>query len=337
MHAIKLIVLRVKDLILPTLICFFAIFLIVFSSKNLQSASTGLLLFATSILPSLFPFFIATELLGYTDIVYIIGKIFNKIMKPLFNVPGEGIFALIMGIISGYPVGAKIVANLKKEGICNSIECERLIAFTNNSSPIFIIGSVGISLFHSSHIGICLLISHIVSSILVGICFRWWKLEREKKLYSEFRSLESKEKLCFRNLGEVLSKSINSSINSVLIVGGFVVLFSVVCSIIESTGLIKIFSYIFLPLFEIFKIPGSYIASIFTGIIELTNGLKSVSLAGATNMSIYICSFLLGFGGISILLQVLSIISKENISIKPYILGKALQGIFSVVITLIIL
>ena len=57
-------------------------------------------------------------------------------MKPVFNVPGEGIFALLMGIISGYPVGAKIVANLKREGICNSIECERLIAFTNNSGPL---------------------------------------------------------------------------------------------------------------------------------------------------------------------------------------------------------
>ena len=70
-------------------------------------------------------------------------------MRPVFNVPGEGIFALLMGSISGYPIGAKTVSNLKSQGIINSIESERLIAFTNNSGPLFILGTVGISLFHS--------------------------------------------------------------------------------------------------------------------------------------------------------------------------------------------
>lgn len=60
-------------------------------------------------------------------------------MRPLFNVPGEGSYALLMGIVSGYPIGAKIIVNLKEKGICNKIEAERLLAFTNNSSPLFII------------------------------------------------------------------------------------------------------------------------------------------------------------------------------------------------------
>ena len=63
-------------------------------------------------------------------------------MRPLFNVPGEGAFALLMGTISGYPVGAKIVADFKSRGICNDAECERLLSFTNNSGPLFIIGTV---------------------------------------------------------------------------------------------------------------------------------------------------------------------------------------------------
>lgn len=63
-------------------------------------------------------------------------------MKPLFNVPGEGAFPLIMGIISGYPVGAKIVTNFRKENICTKEEAERLLTFTNNSGPLFIIGTV---------------------------------------------------------------------------------------------------------------------------------------------------------------------------------------------------
>ena len=63
-------------------------------------------------------------------------------MRPIFNVPGEGAFPLIMGIISGYPVGAKIVTNFRKNNICTKEEAERLITFTNNSGPLFIIGTV---------------------------------------------------------------------------------------------------------------------------------------------------------------------------------------------------
>lgn len=337
MHWVRFIIIKIKSLFLPLAICFFTIFLITFSKSNLAAAKAGLNLWATSVLPSLFPFFIATELLGYTKIISYLGKLFHKIMRPVFNVPGEGIFALLMGIISGYPVGAKIVADLKRQGICNSIECERLISFTNNSGPLFILGTVGIMLFHSASIGIYLLISHIISSILVGICFRWWKRREEKKLYTEFRSVEKIQKLSFSNLGDILSRSISSSINSILIVGGFVVLFSVVCSILENTKILILLSCIFAPFFEMFKIPSYYLHSIFTGIVELTNGLKALSSFGISNISIYICSFLLGFGGISIMLQVLSIISKENISIKPYIIGKLLQAVFSVVIIHIII
>jgi len=107
---------------------------------NLQTL--GILLFTNSVLPSLFPFLIATNLLKHTSFTSILGKLLNPIMKPIFNVPGIGAVAFIMGIISGYPIGAKIVSDFKSQNICNDIECERLLAFTNNSGPLFIIGTV---------------------------------------------------------------------------------------------------------------------------------------------------------------------------------------------------
>ena len=83
-----------------------------------------------------------------------LGKFLNKCMRPLFNVPGEGAFAFLMGIISGYPVGAKIVTNFRNEGICTKYEAERLLCFTNNSGPLFILGSVGISMFADTTTGV---------------------------------------------------------------------------------------------------------------------------------------------------------------------------------------
>ena len=149
--------------------------LLIFSNTNLPAVKSGLTLWATSVVPSLFPFFVATEMLMHTKVIYFFGKFLNKIMRPLFNVSGEGSFAFIMGIISGYTVGAKIASNFRKNNICSKEECERLLSFTNNSGPLFIIGSVGILMFGSTTIGILLFITHILACISVGIIFRFWK------------------------------------------------------------------------------------------------------------------------------------------------------------------
>lgn len=139
---VNFIFIHLRKNILTILFVLFGIGLILFSKDNLSAAKSGLNLWVTSVVPALLPFFIACELLSYTDIIKFLGLKLNKIMKPLFNVPGEGAFPLIMGIISGYPVGAKIVTNFRKNGIVTKEEGERLITFTNNSGPLFIIGTV---------------------------------------------------------------------------------------------------------------------------------------------------------------------------------------------------
>ena len=340
MNKFKMFVLKAKSLIIPILICLFTLFLIVFSNTNLYAAKKGLSLWANSVVPSLLPFFIATEVLGYTNIISILGKLLNKFMRPLFNVPGEGSFPFIMGIISGYPVGAKIVSDFKNQGLCTNIEAERLIAFTNNSGPLFIVGTVGIGLFKDTKTGILLLITHILACITVGILFRWWKSGRNKRscLFSE-TSCKSPSRISLSNLGEVLANSIMNSISTIFLIGGFVVLFSVVISILNNSGILNLFVNLISPLSNVFGISDKYLKGIITGLIELTNGVCNIALIANKNIStnIIICSFLLGFGGISVALQVLSITSKNGISIKPYLIGKLLQGTFAAIYTYIFL
>lgn len=329
-------IIRLKRIIIPIGVCIFTAFLVIFSSDNLLAAKNGMLLWATSVVPSLLPFFIATEILSYTNIVSILGKFLNKLMRPIFNVPGEGSFALIMGIISGYPVGAKIVSNFKAQGICTDVECERLLAFTNNSGPLFIIGTVGVSLFSSSSIGLKLFFAHLLSCLLVGFLFRWWKTSKRTSSISTVSTSNTVNYLGFNNLGLVLSKSIQNAIQSVIIIGGFVVLFSVIISMLNSSNILSLFCNILERILKLLNIPISYSQGIITGIIEVTNGVKLVAI-NTNSVSIIIASFLLGFGGISVLLQVLSITSEAKISIKPYIIGKFLQACFSSIITYLLL
>lgn len=255
-------------------------------------------------------------------------------MRPLFNVPGQGAFPLLMGIITGYPVGAKIVSNLKNQGILSDIESERLIAFTNNSGPLFILGTVGISLFSDTKTGILLLITHILSCITVGILFRWWGRSKNQ-LYTPKKTtlLDSSQ------ISSFIGNAVLQSINTILLIGGFVVLFSVIISILINSKIIYLFANFLNPLLKTFGISNIYSFGIISGLIELTNGVATISLIASKNIStnIILCAFLLGFGGISVAMQVFSIISKSKISIKPYLIGKLLQGIIAALYTYIIL
>jgi sporulation integral membrane protein YlbJ len=325
------IVVNFKKYIVSIFSVIFIITLVLYSKSNLQAAKEGLILWANNVVPSLFPFFVATEILCSTNIISIVGRFLEKPVKKIFNVPGEGALVLIMGIISGYPTGAKIVSNFKEQGICSKEDSERLIAFTNNSGPLFIIGTVGISLFHDVKIGYMLLGVHIVSCLIVGVIFRNWK-KKEGNLITFHKKEENKKSVSLKDLGEILGNSIKHSIGTILNIGGFVVIFSVIISILNSSGFFYLISKFALK----FNIQGELVTSIVSGIIELTNGVKNISLLPISKLTLCLTSFMLGFGGISVLLQVWSIIAKSNISIKPYFYGKLLQGLIAFVLTAII-
>jgi sporulation integral membrane protein YlbJ len=334
-------VIKLKRNILPILFLGFTFCLLIFSKSNLPAVKSGLSLWANSVVPSLFPFFVSTELLMHTNIIVWCGNILNKFMKPIFNIRGEGAFAFVMGIISGYPVGAKIACNFRQNNICSKEECERLLSFTNNSGPLFIIGTVGILMFKNTTIGILLFITHLLACITVGFIFRYWK--KNKNSFTSNSSTtyfnQKKKSATFSNLGEILAESISSSVSTILLIGGFVVIFSSIISIFKASGLLNSLTLIFTPIFQFLNIDTSFIQGILTGILEITNGINLISSIACKKISLNIIftAFLLGFGGISVLLQVWSITSKTDLSIKPYVYGKLLHGLLAAVYTYLLM
>lgn len=337
----KFIFLSIRRNILPFVFCLFTVCLVIFSRSNLVATKEGLLLWANNVVPSLLPFFIATELLSYTNVVSKIGKLLNPIMRPIFHIPGIGSYAFLMGLISGYPTGAKVVVNLRQNGLCTKEEAERMIAFTNNSGPLFILGTVGIALFGNTLIGILLLLTHILACLSVGILFRFWKSKSSSSNFAfSNKNKEEKESVNFSNLGDVLGKSILSAIKTVIVIGGFVVLFSVILSILKNSHIIDMISSFLSPFFQFFGIQDiRFPTSIVCGILELTNGIMQITTIPCKQLSINIIlsAFLLGFGGFSVLLQVYSIIAKSDISIKAYFIGKVLHGILAAFYTFLLI
>ena len=130
-----------------------------------------------------------------------------------------------------------------------------------------------------------------------------------------------------------------SSVSTVVMIGGFVMLFSVIISILNNSNILNILGTFVSPIFSVLHVPTEFINGTLSGIVELTNGVSIISNIPIKSISINItiCAFLLGFGGISILLQVLSITSTSDISIKPYIIAKIMQGAFAAFYTYMLL
>lgn len=302
-------------------IILFGVCLIFFSSSNILAVQTSIDLFLNAIFPSLFPFLIVSELLSYTPMISFLSVKFEKIMRPLFNMPGIASYPFVMGLLSGYPVGARIVSNLRKQNLITKSEGEKLLIFTNNAGPLFIIGSIGCSIYSNNKIGFLLLFVSIISSIITGFIFG--------KLYnSSTRSFSTSDisELSFSSLGETISKCIKNAFFTLSNVCGFVILFSLIISMLQTSGILSFINNV-------------WIKNLILGFIEITNGIKLISTISASSLflNLVITSVLLGIGGICVLLQVWSTISDTDLSIKPYILGKLFNGILSGTIMFLIL
>ena len=335
-----------KEKSISIIFILYLFFLVLFAKSNFNAAKKGITLWANNVVPSLFPFFVAVELLKHTNLIYFLSIKLDKYMKPIFNLPGVASFPFVMGLISGYPVGAKIVSDLYSNNLCTQKEAERMLAFTNNSGPLFIIGTVGCSFYSNTSIGILLLISHILSSICVGIILGI--ISRIKSATNTFTANSTQsasvnnfssllqDDIRIADLGGILGSAIVSAIKSILMIGGFVTIFSVILSILNNTKILTIISYF---ISNIFHINPDYIVGLLTGFLEFTNGLYKISTINNKMLSInlILSSFIIGFGGISVTLQVLNIISKNKLSIKTYIFGKLLHGTISALFTFLIL
>lgn len=314
----------------------FLLFLLIFINSNFIAVKNGINLWANNVLPSLFPFFFAVELLNYTNLVHFLGNYLNFIMYPLFNLPGCAIYPFIMGLISGYPVGAQIVCDLYQSHKLTKSQAERMLALCNNSGPLFVIATVGISFFGNSKIGVALFAIHIFSSIISGIILKYLYRnsinEYSISAFSKISSDNTNTYIHFQSLGNILRTSIQKSIKNVLIVGGFITVFSVIISIIQTSNIL-------LPICTLISktvgIPNNILNAFIIGLIEFTNGLNMLSKIHIKNISLIfaLSSALIGFGGFSVFLQVMGIASADHLNMKKYLVGKILQGIFSGIIT----
>jgi sporulation integral membrane protein YlbJ len=321
--------------------------LIIMPEESFEASVRGLDIWLEIVFPSLLPFLIISEMLIAFGVVKFLGVFLEPFMRPLFKVPGAGGFVWAMGLASGNPSGAKLTVRLRQDGQLTRVEAERLVSFTSSSNPLFIFGAVSVGFFLNPELGILLAIAHYASNIGVGLIMRFYGRREERKQFDErgeknsFSILEAlkimhrtrlKDK---RPFGKILGDAVNSSVQTLLMIGGFIIIFSVMNKVLFHLHITAFAASLFSSVFGFLDLPQSLSIPFVTGLFEMTLGSKLTSQVENASLmqQAIITSSLLAFSGFSIQAQVASILAETDIRFQPFFIARLIQTLLSGVIT----
>lgn len=290
-----------NNLIIILLILILEVFILLNPNVLIIYSKDALNLFINKLFISLFPFFVLNKILIDYNLPYYISKL--KRNSITFSI-------VILSILSGMPSNAEYVKDYLDNNIISLKEAERLLIFTFFPSPVFVITVIGYLGFNSIFIGFILLFIIYLTNFVL------WLFIRKKDIKNN--NIEIKKRT---NFMLSLKKAITSSIDSLIIILGNIIIFSLLIGLLDKYLNFNIF-------FE----------SIITSLLELSNGIKKISdLITNFNIKFSLCLFALIFSGFSIHFQAASILSNYKINIIKIIIYRLIISIFVSSISYVIL
>lgn len=296
--------------------CLISLFFLALLIRNSRIAigyvSEGLSLCAKTLIPSLFPFMVISELIVSCGAIRPVGRLFSRPFRRLFGISGEGVGALLLGFLCGFPLGAKTAAALYRGGRISLCELKRLMTFCNVPSFAFLIFAVGESLFGSRSFGIELYAVTLLSALLIGIfskhCFR--SEERDQPLSPRASAASISPMTAFTD-------AVGSSASAMLRICAFVLFFSALVGILE-----RAFSALS---------PSPESSALCFGIFELTGGISRAAACSSATAP-YLCAALAGWSGLSVHFQIMSLCDGIRFPVRAYFLAKAAHGLLNVLL-----
>lgn len=286
--------------------CLIVLFEIIFNRTIVfDTISYSLSMWINSIIPSLAPFFIISDILINYDITNYIPRKIKKLFRKIFNVSDNVLTIFFLSIISGFPSNARNVRTMYEMELITSTEASHALTFTHFSNPLFILGTVSVFFLHNDTYGLIILISHYLSNIILGVMLRKYNTISN----INYTPKQNKSK----NFPSIFINSIKRAIDTLLTILGTLTCFLVLSSIIINRLNLNLYN-----------------STIFKGILEITMGLKSLSLLSIPDIyKVVISTMFISFGGLSVHMQVLSFLIDTDISYKPFFIARVFHTIIS--------
>lgn len=319
------------------IVSLFAAALLLSPEIGLQAARYGMDIWWKTVFPSLLPFFILTELMAGLGVIAFFGSLSSRMMQVFFRLPGPAGVSWILSLASGFPSGARMAARLRTEGTITRIEAERLVAMAHSSNPLFILSAVASGFLNSPETGSFIAAAHYGGALLVGFSFRFYGRQKgttKETSAGALHAFQAARKKDGRAFGSMFADAVLSSVQTLMLIGGFILFFSVLTALLTSYGAAGlIFSMLpvqetSLPVFQ----------AMFSGFFELTSGVKQAAASTLSlPVSLILISAILGFSGWSVHAQVAAIISSTDIRYGPFLAARFLHSFYSVVLMLLLL
>ena len=293
-----------KKFLYLVVLLFISFIIILNSNEIIESIRFSFNLCINNLFPSFIPFMLLSNILIKYNFTEELSKIFKPLMK-IFKVNNNSSFVFIMSIFSGTPSNSVFINNLLENNFIDVEDAKNCLNFCHFINPLFILGTIGHNFLGSKEIGLKILISHYISSIIIGLFNK--RKDDYKTINNMYKQQENKSFFI------VLKESINKTIENLLLILGIITFFIIITTILNQIlNLNNNLKFIY-------------------GLIEMTQGLKYLSLS---NLNIYlktiISIFLISFGGISIHMQVFSILNNKKIRYLPYLISRLKHGILSI-------
>ena len=285
----------------------------------IEAASSGLLLWFNKVLPSLLPFIILVNLLVSSESLVYLQSAMNKWTQKLWGLPGGSFLSFILGLIAGYPMGAKVTKELYEKNYLSLREAQKTLCFTNNCGPLFIVGTVGTLLLRNTSLGYFLLFIHFLSAFILSLCLRSLPLSPRGH---KAALIQAKIPPSFATL---FNEAVKGAMDTIVYVGAYIIFFSVLVHLLLE-GLP--------PLIHSFHFATSSNLRLFAGLLELSNGVNSLCQASLPLQScLPQLSFILGFGGLCVYFQTSYVLEDAPFSLIPYFFCKLAQGLLGLLLT----
>ncbi|MBQ9980092.1 MAG: sporulation protein [Oscillospiraceae bacterium] len=260
-------------------------------------AVRGLKVCASVVIPALFPFFVLSSMAVGSGLAAALGRRLDRFSKPLFGAAGAAP-AFVLGILGGYPSGARALCQMYKRGEISKKRAEFLLASCSNCGAAFILGAAGNGAFESGAVGALLLLCHVAAALVTALVF--------KSRAPDEKSAPRISPAPAAPLGRVFTDAVSSALSAILAICAYVVFFSVICAL--------------LPLGE------GFLAAAVTGFLEISTGTQMLS-GLPPRPAAALCAAMTGFGGLCVCAQTMNV--TEGLSKKFYFPGKLLQAAVS--------
>lgn len=291
----------------------FAVFCLLLLLRNsafaIRQIRRGLALCADSVIPSLFPFMVLSELIVSGGVGKVVLRRIYAPLRILFKLSDAACCACLLGLLCGFPVGATCAVSFYDRGEMTKTECERVLCIADHPSPAFLIGTVGVTLWKDHTFGIALYLTVLLSAFITAGLTRPRK--SAENTFRSFRATRQSDPPT-PAVAALFTHAVRSAAEKMLIVCAYVIFFS------AFTGTLNL---ILAPLLSETAQAG------LTAVFELSGGMSLIAAQKNTTVALPLCACAVGWSGLSVHCQVLSVCDGRDLSHRPYFLAKLFQSV----------